>query len=115
MLGYESTDHAGPLIIYTYRVDTSTGNRKLESVELVLSYKGVGKIYRKWGRSGRQRGGYLFGLLTSTVCHLGTAQYLWQYGTGKFGTGPPVTFYFFLWHKIQFFIDITLIMEIFWY
>ena len=25
---------------------------------------------------------------------LGTSQYLWEYGTGKFGTGQPVTFYF---------------------
>ena len=25
---------------------------------------------------------------------LGTAQYLWEYGTGKFGTGAPVTFDF---------------------
>ena len=24
--------------------------------------------------------------------HLGTVQYLWQYGTGKLDTGPAVTF-----------------------
>ena len=30
---------------------------------------------------------------------LGTAQYLWEYGTSKFGTGPPVTFDLFLWLK----------------
>ena len=28
--------------------------------------------------------------LTVTLLLLETGQYLWEYGTGKFGTGPPV-------------------------
>ena len=39
---------------------------------------------------------------------LGTAHYLWECGTGKFGTGPPVTFDSFMWHKSKCFIVITL-------